>query len=43
MGLLFARLYQRWGRVYAPVIAHSLIDSVAFVGYILLKDHVSWI
>jgi hypothetical protein len=24
-------------------IAHTIIDSVAFVGYILLKDHVSWI
>jgi membrane protease YdiL (CAAX protease family) len=43
MGLLFARLYQRWGRVLPLVIAHTIIDSVAFVGYILLKDHVSWI
>ena len=43
MGLLFARLYQRWGRVLPLVIAHTIIDSVAFVGYIVLKDHVSWI
>ena len=43
MGLLFARLYQRWGRVMPLFIAHTIIDSVAFVGYILLKDHVSWI
>lgn len=43
MGLLFARLYQRWGRVMPLVVAHTIIDSVAFVGYILLKGHVSWI
>jgi membrane protease YdiL (CAAX protease family) len=43
MGLLFARLYQRWGRVMPMFIAHTIIDSVAFVGYILLKGHVSWI
>ena len=34
MGLLFARLYQRWGRVMPLIIAHTIIDSVAFVGYI---------
>ena len=43
MGVVFARLYQRWGRVMPMFIAHTIIDSVAFVGYILLKDHVSWI
>ena len=35
MGLIFARLYQRWGRTMPMIIAHSLIDTVAFVGYIL--------
>jgi membrane protease YdiL (CAAX protease family) len=43
MGLIFARLYQRWGRVMPLFVAHTIIDSVAFVGYLLLKDHVSWI
>lgn len=43
MGLLFARLYQRWGRVLPMVIAHTLIDSVAFIGYDLLHGHVSWL
>ncbi|MCW2601537.1 MAG: hypothetical protein JWM02_3366 [Frankiales bacterium] len=43
MGLLFGRLYQRWGRVTPLVIAHALIDTVAFVGYALLVGHVSWL
>jgi membrane protease YdiL (CAAX protease family) len=43
MGLLFGRLYQRWGRVAPLVVAHTLIDSVAFVGYALLAGHVSWL
>ena len=43
MGLLFGRLYQRWGRVGPFVVAHTLIDVVAFVGYAVLAGHVSWI
>ncbi|MCU1677207.1 MAG: Abortive infection protein [Frankiales bacterium] len=43
MGLLFGRLYQRWGRVAPLVVAHALIDSVAFVGYLALAGRVSWI
>jgi membrane protease YdiL (CAAX protease family) len=43
MGLLFARLYQRWGRTMPMIIAHALIDSVAFVGYALLRDRVGWL
>ncbi|WP_202925704.1 CPBP family intramembrane glutamic endopeptidase [Goekera deserti] len=43
MGLLFGRLYQRWGRVGPFIAAHTLIDVVAFVGYALLAGHVSWI
>jgi len=43
MGLLFGRLYQRWGRVAPLVVAHTLIDAVAFVGYVLLAGHVSWL
>lgn len=43
MGLLFGKLYQRWGRVGPLVVAHTLIDTVAFVGYALLAGHVSWL
>ena len=43
MGLLFGRLYQRWGRVTPLVVAHTLIDVVAFVGYAELAGHVSWL
>jgi len=43
MGLIFARLYRRWGRVTPLLIAHGLIDTTAFVGYVLLAGHVSWL
>lgn len=33
MGIVFGWVYQRWGRVMPLVIAHTLIDVVAFVGY----------
>lgn len=43
MGLIFGRLYQRWGRVMPLLIAHTLMDAVAFVGYAELAGRVSWI
>jgi membrane protease YdiL (CAAX protease family) len=43
MGLLFGRLFQRRGRVVPLVVAHTLIDAVTFVGYVLLVGKVSWI
>jgi hypothetical protein len=43
MGLLFGRLYQRWGRVGPLIVAHTLIDAVAFIGYAYLVGHVSWL
>lgn len=43
MGVLFGRLYQRWGRTTPLIIAHAVIDTVAFVGYVLLADKVSWL
>jgi membrane protease YdiL (CAAX protease family) len=43
MGVIFAYLYRRWGRVTPLIIAHTLIDGVAFVGYALLAGHVSWL
>lgn len=43
MGLIFGRLYQRYGRVTPLVVAHTLMDAVAFCGYAALAHHVSWI
>jgi membrane protease YdiL (CAAX protease family) len=43
MGLIFAKLYRRWGRVAPLLLAHALIDTTAFVGYVLLAGHVSWL
>ena len=43
MGVIFCLLYQRWRRVAPLAIAHTLIDTVAFVGYVLLAGHVSWL
>jgi membrane protease YdiL (CAAX protease family) len=43
MGLLFGWLYTRWGRVTPLVVAHTLLDIGAFVGYALLAGHVSWL
>jgi membrane protease YdiL (CAAX protease family) len=43
MGVIFAVLYRRWGRVTPLIIAHSLIDTVAFVGYAALHGRVSWL
>jgi membrane protease YdiL (CAAX protease family) len=43
MGLIFGRLYQRWGRVMPLLVAHTLMDAVAFVGYAELVGRVSWI
>ena len=33
MGLAFGWCYRRWGRVMPLVVAHTLIDVIAFVGY----------
>lgn len=43
MGVVFALLYKRWGRVMPLVIAHTLIDAVAFLGYAALHGHLSWL
>ncbi len=41
MGLVFAGYFHRKGRILPLVIAHTLLDVVAFVGYALLKDHLN--
>ncbi len=43
MGVIFGVLYRRWGRVTPLVLAHTLIDAVAFAGYAVLHGHVSWL
>jgi membrane protease YdiL (CAAX protease family) len=43
MGTIFGFLFYRWRRNMPMIIAHTLIDSVAFVGYALLAGHVSWL
>jgi len=43
MGVLFGVLFLRWRRTNPMIIAHWLINSVAFIGYTLLAGHVSWL
>jgi len=43
LGVIFGVLYKRWGRVTPMIIAHTLIDTGAFVGYAALHGHVSWL
>jgi membrane protease YdiL (CAAX protease family) len=43
MGVIFGFLYRRWGRVTPLIIAHTLMDAVAFVGYAALHGKVSWL
>jgi len=43
MGVVFGRVWQRTGRLWALVGAHLLLDVVAFVGFALLAGKVSWL
>ncbi|MEO5982453.1 MAG: type II CAAX endopeptidase family protein [Pedococcus sp.] len=43
MGLFFGWIYTRTKRVGPLVVAHTVLDVVAFVGYALLKNHLSWL
>ena len=43
MGVIFSVLFLRWRRTNPMIIAHTLINSVAFIGYTLLVGHVSWL
>lgn len=43
MGLVFGRYYQLTARVWPLVVAHAVMDIVAFVGYALLRDHLAWV
>jgi membrane protease YdiL (CAAX protease family) len=43
MGLVFGRVWQKTNRLWPLIIAHTLLDVVAFVGYALLSGKVSWL
>ena len=43
MGVVFGWFFLRTGRVMPLIIAHTLLDVVAFVGYALVAPHVSWL
>lgn len=43
MGLAFGLFFLRTRRVWPLVVAHGIIDVVAFVGYALVAPHVSWL
>ena len=43
MGLVFGYVWLRTGRLWPLIIAHTLIDAVAFVGYALAAGHLSWL
>ncbi|MEO9153276.1 MAG: CPBP family intramembrane glutamic endopeptidase, partial [Lapillicoccus sp.] len=43
MGVVFVLVFLRWRRVGPLVVAHSILDIVAFIGYTLLKGHLTWL
>ena len=43
MGLILGLVYLKWKRVGPLVVAHTLLDVVAFVGYALVAPYVSWL
>ncbi|MFV0464237.1 MAG: CPBP family intramembrane glutamic endopeptidase [Nostocoides sp.] len=43
MGLVFGLVYNKTRRVAPLVVAHTLLDIVAFVGYALLRGRVGWL
>ncbi|GAA1109082.1 CPBP family intramembrane glutamic endopeptidase [Nocardiopsis metallicus] len=43
MGLVFGWFYVRYGRVMPLVVAHTVIDIVAFVGAVYLLGRVDWL
>jgi membrane protease YdiL (CAAX protease family) len=43
MGVIFGLIYLRWRRVGPLVVAHTLLDIAAFVGYALIAPRVDWL
>lgn len=43
MGLVFGYVWTRTGRLWPLIIAHGVINTVAYVGYALLAGHLGWL
>lgn len=43
MGIVFALWWMRTRRLWPLIVAHTLLDVVAFLGYALLAPHVTWL
>lgn len=43
MGVLFGLVWRRTGRLWPLIIAHGVINTVAFVGYALLAGRLGWL
>lgn len=43
MGAVFALFYLRWKRTGPLIVAHTLLDIVAFVGYLVVAPRVGWL
>ncbi|MGO4616632.1 CPBP family intramembrane glutamic endopeptidase [Nocardia sp. 2YAB30] len=43
MGFIFGRYWQRTNRLWPLVLAHATIDTIAYLGYTVLRGHVSWL
>lgn len=43
MGLVFGYTWQRTGRLWPLIIAHGVINTVAYVGYALVADRLNWL
>jgi membrane protease YdiL (CAAX protease family) len=43
MGVIFGLIYMRWKRVGPLIVAHTLLDITAFVGYAIVAPHVNWL
>jgi membrane protease YdiL (CAAX protease family) len=40
---VFIVVWRKTGRLWPLIIAHTLIDVAAFVGYSLLAPHIGWL
>jgi membrane protease YdiL (CAAX protease family) len=43
MGVVFGVVWRRTGRLWPLIVAHGVIDTVAFVGYALASGHLDWL
>jgi membrane protease YdiL (CAAX protease family) len=43
MGVVFGVVWRRTGRLWPLIVAHGIIDTVAFVGYALAAGHLGWL